>query len=767
MRPLGALVSAVAAATVVAGVLVTGPAARPGVAPSGRSTTSGLSDSLVEQFYDSLASLESRIPAEAIDLEALSRRLGGDPEAAVRFVADSVAFEPYDGVLRGPFGTLVARAGSSCDQSLLLLELLRAGGISGRLRTALTDADTRAALHARARLDAARRRTAGEEDDVVRAARATVDRVLARLPVAAETAVDPAAAPRVHCWVEHDSPAGAVQVDPVLGEPRPLPSEVHQAVPEELRSRLTVRARLDGEAEPLIEVVFAVDSMDLEPVTFVVAPADPEFLDRLAEGADLQEAAGKVAGFVPVVGFRAEWSVGRGFDLAGNVLEPETGGPLPGGDVLGGRLGDLLGGGAGGREEPAPGPPAERVAKAAWLEYRLDGPGGTAWSARRALLLEDETVASTAPVPLHALADRQLLVPTFEPSAAFVALRLVRFFRENRPVVEALAESDDAAGAESLRRLRRYPWPLLALAAGQDRYAAALSGSGGVDANEASSGLHRGEPGLLVLSEILENRGGRLLRTAGIDIARTGFRAAAPDPRAQRLRAELGVVSSILESRVLDGPDARSLVGLVEQAESSGIGLVALTSADDPDLDRLAISVRQRRLLLDELEGGHRVLALARPAAPGPGVSFGWWRVDPRSGEILGVIENREGGVQAATEYKLWHTAAVGAATGAVVGYVWCRILDDDPALARHYNRPQWPPNQCWRAAACGGVFGGLVGGWLHGGLFAGSTFASAGGFLMNQGLTAGVAGGGAGVFGPGNLPSVCGFPNLANPPGR
>lgn len=70
--------------------------------------------------------------ADPTDVRALSRRLGSPP-AALQFVRDNIAFEPYEGVLRGPEGALAARAANSWDQALLLQALLTAMGQASRI----------------------------------------------------------------------------------------------------------------------------------------------------------------------------------------------------------------------------------------------------------------------------------------------------------------------------------------------------------------------------------------------------------------------------------------------------------------------------------------------------------------------------------------------------------------------------------------------------------------------------------------------------------
>jgi len=59
------------------------------------------------------------------ELQAVVRAVGTDPQALLKFVSGTIAFEPYAGVLRGPRGTLLAAAGNSLDQALLVRDLIR------------------------------------------------------------------------------------------------------------------------------------------------------------------------------------------------------------------------------------------------------------------------------------------------------------------------------------------------------------------------------------------------------------------------------------------------------------------------------------------------------------------------------------------------------------------------------------------------------------------------------------------------------------------
>lgn len=79
------------------------------------------------------------------NLTDLEWSLQGDPYAAFAFVRDHIAFQPYSGVLRGPDGTLAARAGNAFDRALLLKTLLDSMLVPARFAFAQLD-DTSATL---------------------------------------------------------------------------------------------------------------------------------------------------------------------------------------------------------------------------------------------------------------------------------------------------------------------------------------------------------------------------------------------------------------------------------------------------------------------------------------------------------------------------------------------------------------------------------------------------------------------------------------------
>ena len=85
----------------------------------------------------------------------LAAALYYDVDEIFRFVADSIRYEPYAGILRGADGTLVARAGNSADQAALLAALLDASLINHRFALGRLDAQAADSILASAVTDAA------------------------------------------------------------------------------------------------------------------------------------------------------------------------------------------------------------------------------------------------------------------------------------------------------------------------------------------------------------------------------------------------------------------------------------------------------------------------------------------------------------------------------------------------------------------------------------------------------------------------------------
>jgi hypothetical protein len=87
----------------------------------------------LNRMYAALDVVNSKIDRSLFEIDALADRLGSDPTTIFHFVRDEIRYEPYVGVLRGPLGTLLCRAGNSLDRSLLLAALLQKAGLTTQI----------------------------------------------------------------------------------------------------------------------------------------------------------------------------------------------------------------------------------------------------------------------------------------------------------------------------------------------------------------------------------------------------------------------------------------------------------------------------------------------------------------------------------------------------------------------------------------------------------------------------------------------------------
>ena len=101
----------------------------------------------LDEAFTELEELRGLIDRTTFDLEDLSFELFfEDAEGIVDWVRDNIAFQPYAGVLRGADGALRAGAGNAMDQALLLANLLNQSGYDARLAVGTIDHDQAAEL---------------------------------------------------------------------------------------------------------------------------------------------------------------------------------------------------------------------------------------------------------------------------------------------------------------------------------------------------------------------------------------------------------------------------------------------------------------------------------------------------------------------------------------------------------------------------------------------------------------------------------------------
>lgn len=96
----------------------------------------------VDRTVEIIDRLKSLVPEPITKMDDRAFELGFDVDAAIEYVRAEIAYEPYSGVLRGPDGAAAVRRGNAWDQALLLASLIKSiGGDAQIVSGSLSPAD--------------------------------------------------------------------------------------------------------------------------------------------------------------------------------------------------------------------------------------------------------------------------------------------------------------------------------------------------------------------------------------------------------------------------------------------------------------------------------------------------------------------------------------------------------------------------------------------------------------------------------------------------
>ena len=586
-----------------------------------------------------------------------------DLDGIFQSVAREIRYEPYPGIMRGAAGTAIAGAGNAWDQSLLLAKLLSERGYRVRFARGELDSGNRAVL-----------------------LRGLYPPSLPQAGLSFDfTAYDPLADPELnrvakdHLWVEVAQDDGWLPLDPAFpraqaGESYAAASEYFETPPEQYEQRLTIRLKqltAGGEARELLTDAGPVQSFALRPVwlTIMASPLMPAEKKRRAatlsfgspEPKDNQddEAA-------PVrMGTNYHWAYG-----------------LDGTRRKGGAVTVL---------DDQPGLAISRE----WLEMTIEYPGG------QAQVVERDLRAPAGDKPA-AYRRYQLLVAPGRVTTEHVEQVTARVrtgidLEAMRESLAAVSSDDKIDAALELEQLTGNVAPsLLALrfAAESDAMSDRIAWTNGV-------ALVHNRPRLIITSVSVPGPAAET-QSAAVDIDLRldsvmglpfpGFPAAA----AGLFQTARGMQEAALEGSVLEqfteGSATITTAVLMEKALLEGVELKVVRSADTGGL---ALPAHVRRMLAAAVGRGHEVIIPARAIELSGAQRWGWWQVDPLSGETIGVMDN--GLHSAMTDYNLDLTKIglndkTGLVIGAIVGATSTHITiaalllkygESGPALAK------------------------------------------------------------------------------------
>jgi hypothetical protein len=335
---------------------------------------------------------------------------------------------------------------------------------------------------------------------------------------------------------------------------------------------------------------------------------------------------------------------------------PDVGGSgasLGGGGVIGG-FGGFLGGG---EDAPTDSRAGDGLLTAEWIDYEIRIPGQSPRTVRRELFdLIGPAARKARPGSMPAL-----------DSAAIEARGLTLLDRIDS-VVQAVRYSPAFLSHQAMQQLATLANSLRSATKGQRADQAAEADAMAIaplnssilvslaaarfDESRLADGVFLDRSNIFNFhAGVRAGKNGELVDHALLDLV-VNYVAVRPGSRqdAFRVRVEQGVLDTALEGLLLTNPAGISNVSdLFARAAEQGIRPLMLRAGDARILQGLQVPLDPSERMREALAGGyHLVTPRTPPTAANQPPPIGWWRIDSRSGETVGVMASgfNQGGTE-------------------------------------------------------------------------------------------------------------------------
>ena len=650
-------------------------------------------------YFEALGSVAARLaetlPRDHEDPLAVLSKVGTEPPAIRAWVASNTRLVPYVGMLRGSAGVLMDRAGNSLDRALLLAELLKRAGQQVRLARATLAPAGAAALQKkflataiaapaaappdraalikqvdidprvdRATIEAAANRAFAAEASFNTAVKSLYGQVFPAVQRALgddprrdqQLAADAAAVLADHFWVQRRIATGWEDMDPdadVVTRMAPSATFAPEQVPDALKHKVTIRLVLEtwtaGKLAQtrLLERTWLPADLMTVPIrlshAFLPQSTGDQLLQQASPAASLVDQLGKAWVVQPTLQVGPERVTDRLYTLGGQVLPagPRTLASLGvSGMANFAKVGAGVNSAFGGHDTY--GPPDERTSAvkvvAEWLEIDIVTPGRPTSHQRRAIFdLVPATMRAAGGAGNPPIID---IAAKYKRASAL--LGTTDFYISPATPAGAwidrmTAASMSAAGASAaaaLRTARNYgdafaqaphsrPPPALWYWAYR-RSVSPLTLRGAPTSTTVA---------LLWQVPEIDTKAVRPAR-AQFDIAANGYAADSNFVH----RAAQGVLDTVLEHAMFGdtGPG-----GNTAALHASDIGRnrtwILLDREHSARLQKLALDTDTKTLIGNALASGQLALVPPGQTPTAGGAQAAWWRIDARSGEVLGI----------------------------------------------------------------------------------------------------------------------------------
>ncbi len=663
-------------------------------------------------LVDLIVANASDLPWAEFDPAALVESLGNDPQKLFEWVRDRTWWAPYRGLLRGAKGVMLDRVGSNLDRAVLLGDLMRRGGYTVRLAHAqLSETQARELLGKLRPIPNQRRSLVGPkpassereraieaimpgigkamQEQIARSKRLSEEATAlvrsqseqfyaAVRDVAPRKAADDRAAIAAlqdHWWVEREQDGKWIAMDVLLpdasiGEALVAASTTSEwkaaadapSIPDldwhTVQIRVVVERYQGGTTtqSTALETVLRPAEVFERPImlSHLPKPWPDQLPDRKSDPNARKNAALWVNRWVPFLLVGDDYVVQSAFTDSGELTSSSTDSAGGLGASASGGL-DFFGSSLGGGEE------AESFATAEWIDYEIRVPGESSHRLRRPVfdllgpskrLTKEAGFEANADAPklerFEALSGRtDILLQPSDFTGEFVTHLKSRSIVENRAAIRELAQERDptrvrALASGILERIDSWgPLPALVL------WRSSLGTQAGdwfVDRPNVLN--YRVSESVNITDQVTVKE--------LIDFASNAIGVRQGASRSSfEVRLHQGITDTVAEMLALGSnlrmaENTASVFSLAGSRPDRG---VRVGSRDSASVKNLGWPEDVAARLAENIDSGYIAVALKEPVSVQERQRLGWWRIDPASGETIGVMDT--GYHQGVTENQL------------------------------------------------------------------------------------------------------------------
>ena len=654
----------------------------------------------VETFFPAIEEALKEIPRDFFDPQVLAQKIGTDPEKIFQWVLDNTYWVPYQGLLRGPQGVLMDRLGNSLDRSLLLAKLFQEAGYRVQLAHAQIPEGQAKELKKNLRpipqnlysvrdpsqgsleefVDQFTQKNGLDQEEFRKSLKSaelesksmleksneliqTQSRWLEELvgtPDQAKKLADEEKAYGLQCLQDHwwvrlskddqwldfdllDSEARA-EKSPIPAESSCQPSEIKEELIHKVDIRVIIEKWSQGAVKESTVLQQSLKPAELYGEPIVLAhglmnwPKDLNLLNEKEPLGKIRDVARDEKEWLPYLALGQKPIFQSSFTDSGDVNANP--GKKDGGSV--GGIARGLVNAFGGEEEAG----QQAFLSAEWIEYEIHIPGKPNRIIRRdifdllgpsargqkkfeAFQLDD---AKRADRGLALLGSVEILPLTGHLAPEFIsyvaAKRLVEFKDPFLSFLKLDEGSRKEKSGELVAMLKKISSPLAAL----DLARQTLGPYSYIDYLDCLNIFN-------FRAGYIQDADGKVRPFEFFDIVLNPVAMAGPDANSFSGRIRQGVVDTVSEAIQYDRPETvKNTAILFAKALKAGAQGLVLKPQQLKDIPELGLPQDASARLSETLGQGYLAVVLSDSAsAQAPGDS-GWWRVDPKSGETIGVM---------------------------------------------------------------------------------------------------------------------------------